>query len=678
MLTPGTYLEYFKDKKLTSAVCLRQGKPGQIFVRALKGREEKLQESKAFFTIANFISPNSDYDDIDDALLKASRQREELAASLNLSELWELICDEPADKLWSLEELCELSFGEATAVECSAAYRALENDRIYFNRKGDCYVVRSESQVKELLYSQQREAESRAEREVICRWLDSLWKRSQPCTELSLPAGSEAAARKTLESLADVAMNGVDSCRYREVNNLLSEINIGKRGAPFSLLVKAGYWSQHENLLLHKLGVSTGFDEDIVEEAKRLAASVVAVPSDKRQDLRHLACFTIDSISTTDLDDAISYELLDNGNYRVGIHIADVAECIPEDSPLDRDAFYRGTAIYMPDLKIPMVPSILSDTVCSLIVGQDRLAMSFLAEFTPQAELVASQITPSVIRVSERLTYEMADQAIEENRWPGLMDIIEELRYQRREQGAMMVPFPRVNVTVSPEGEIIVSKESPNQPSQKLVSELMILTNRLAAEALHDKGFPVIYRSQNPPEKPIDEMAEFDPAKAYACKRFMHRGQMGTEVASHAGLGLEYYTQATSPIRRYNDLVMQRQLKSLVRGEEPRYSVENLQECLTVTKSAVALADQLERDRRNYWILCYLEKQVWQEVEACVVANHPDKHIIQLCDTLWETECALVPKHPMPPGTRLLVRIELVWPRDQTVNVSPVIDEEAE
>ena len=676
MIAPGTYVEYLRDKKLVSAVCLRQDKPGRIFVRAQKGREEKLQESKALFPVAGFIKLDAPYDEIDQALNEAGLKREQMAASLDIKELWELVCDEPADKQWSLSELSDLSLGDCTPVELSAAYRALEGDRTYFTRKGDCYLIRSAEQVQEALYSQQKEAEFKAEREAIVRWLDKIWKQTNPCSELSLPEGYQAAAQKALASLADVVMLGNESHRCRDVQNLLTALGINKRNAPFTLLVKSGYWSEHENVMLHRLGLSQEFTPEVEAEASRLSHEVAIKADSGRADLRGLNCVTIDDASTNDLDDAISYELLPSGNCRVGVHIADVSAYIPEDSLVDREAFDRSTSIYLPDLCISMVPSIMAHECCSLVAGVDRLAFSFLAEFSPDGELVSSQITPSVINVSERLTYEDANRYLAENRWPGLGELVDRLREQRKAKGALLVPFPRVQVKVKPDWEIVVVRESPNEPSQKLVSEMMILANRLGAEALFNGGFPAIYRTQEPPEKPIDEMAQYDPAIAYACKRYMHRGVMSTDDSPHSGLGLEHYIQVTSPIRRYHDLLMQRQLKALVGGAEPRYTTERLQQCLTVTKLRTSQADQLERDRRSYWILRYLEKQQCQAVEACVVANHPDKHIVQLTDTLWETECALVPKHPMPPGTRLWVRIDLVWPRDQIVNVSPIVDDE--
>ncbi len=677
MIAPGTYVEYLKDKKLVSAVCLRQDKPGRIFVRGPKGREEKLQESKAMFIVSGFVSLSLPYEEIDEALSSAGKKREDLAANLDLSELWELISDEPADKPWTLAELSELSLGDATPLELSAAYRALENDRVYFTRKGDNYLARSADQVKDTLHSQQKEAEFKAEREVIGKWLETVWKRSCPCPQLQLPEGYEAAAQKTLDNLADVVLFGPDSHRFRDVQNLLAAIGLNKRNAPFSLLVKAGYWTEHENVMLHRLAIPQEFSPEVEADAVRLGAAAAAAPAEEgRLDLRETACVTIDDPETNDLDDAISYELLPNGNCRVGVHIADVSAVIPEDSLVDREAFERGTSIYLPDLRISMVPGSMAHGQCSLVAGEDRLAFSFLAEFTPDGELISSRITPSLIKVSERLTYADGNRYLEDGHWPGLSELVEKLRQQRKAKGASLVPFPRVQVKVSPDGEISVTKESPNEPAQKLVSEMMILANRLGAEALFNGGFPAIYRTQEPPEKPIEDMAEYDPVLAYACKRYMHKGVMSTEDAPHSGLGLDHYIQVTSPIRRYNDLLMQRQLKSLLRGGEPHYSKERLQELLALTKARTAQADQLEKDRRNYWLLCYLEKQERQAVEACVVANHPDKHIIQLCETLWETECALIPKHPLPPGTRLWVHIDLVWPRDQMVNVSPILDED--
>lgn len=676
MIAPGTLVEFNTGKRLMAALCLRQDKPGRVFVRTEEGREEKLLEEKVLFATPNFLEPTAPHERITEALRKAARERDEAAAAVPLGELWELLQGEVQGPQ-SLPDLAGWYYGgQVGPVESSGLYRALENDRVYFSRKGDLYVLRSADQVEETRLRLQVEAGKEKEREVLARWLTNLWQRPVADGEAPLPPGFEDAGKRALTWIRDVALHGPEARRFKEVQALLKDAGISRKDAPLRLLVKAGIWGEHENLLLHKFRVAQGFDAELTEEARRLADDPAPLHDPDRQDLRSLECFTIDDAFTTEIDDALSFEEREDGTCRVGVHIADASAYVVPDSPIDAEARERATAIYLPDLKVRMIPPPLAEDACSLVAGKDRPAFSFLVEFDADMQVTASQMTPSVIHVRERHTYDSADEAMVQGRWTRFLALARALRDRRRAEGAVTVPFPRVNVRVDGEGHVVIEREAANAPSQVLVSEMMILANRIAGEYLAGHGAAAVYRSQEPPEKPIQDAEEFDPARAYVARRFMRKGALGISPARHHGLALDYYTQVTSPIRRYNDLLMQRQLKAVLKGDPPLYEPKALEELLTATRPSIEQADQLEKDRRNYWILRYLEERLWHELEAVVVANHPDKHVVQLTDCLWETECPHVPGRPLPPGTRIPVKIELVWPRDAVVRVTPVLSEE--
>lgn len=680
MIAPGSYLEYLQDKKLTPAVVLRQDKPGKIYVRNLRGREEKLVDQKALFVVPAFADPQGAHEDLDRALAQAQAEREELSQAVSPAELWELLGEEEAGRLWTLEELSELALGDSSPRSLSATYRSLDRDKIYSYRKGTDYVWRTPEQVQEICHRQEAEAINKREREILSLWLSELWQRPAPCHEpLNYPAEAERAAQDLVRHLGEVAVWGAESRRYKEVTELLKAIGITRRDAPFQLMLKAGEWGEHQNLALYRYKVPVEFEEDELAEAAQSCALLEdGAALEGRLDLTELEAFTIDDASTTDIDDALTFEEYDDGRLRVGIHIADASHYVRPGSLVDQAALERGTALYLPDLKVPMCPPILSDSVCSLVAGQKRLSFSFLVTFDPQGELLESQMSPSIIKVRERLTYEEAERFLAEGRWAKLLALVRQLKERRLAAGAVAIPFPRVNVKVSPQGEISIERESPDSPAQVLVSELMILANSTAGDYLAAHGAPGIFRSQEPPEKPLEDWTEFDPVKAYNYRRYLRRGTMGSAPARHIGLGLDNYVQVTSPIRRYNDLVMQRQLKSMLTGDpqQPLYDKEALEVILAHTKASISTADALEKERRTYWILRYLEEHSKEEMEAIVLANHPDKHIVQLCNCLWENECPHVPGHPLPPGSRIHVKIDLVWPRDATVRLSPIVEKE--
>lgn len=677
MIPPGSLLEFLQGKRIATGLCLRQDKPGRVFVRTDEGREEKLLEEKVLFWVPELLDPAAAPEAIAAALRRAAKEREDLAGSIPLKDLWELLQDEPSGTTFKLQDLAGLQFSSGPGkLELSALYRALEADKVFFARKADSYVARPAEQVEETLLRQQVEATREKEREVLVRWLAALWQRPVANGEAPCPAGFEDAARRALTWVREVALHGIEARRFKDVQALLKDAGISRKDAPFRLMVKAGLWSENENLLLHKFRVPISFAEDLSGEARRLADEGDPLRDPAREDLRHLEGFTIDDAFTTEIDDALSFDELPDGGYRIGIHIADAAAYVLPGSELDREARARATAIYLPDLKVRMIPPPLAEDACSLVAGQDRPAFSFLVDFGPDLDQREARMVPSLVRVRERHTYESADAAMEAGRWSRFLALARTLRDRRRADGAVTVPFPRVNVRLDAEGHVQIEREAANAPSQVLVSEMMILANRIAGEFLAAQGAAAVYRSQEPPEKPIEDAEEFDPARAYAARRFMRKGALSISPSRHHGLALDYYTQVTSPIRRYNDLLMQRQLKALLAGGEPLYAQDELGELLGATRQAIEQAEALEKDRRNYWILRYLEERLWQDLDAVVVANHPDKHVVQIAECLWETDCPHIPGRPLPPGTRIPVKIELVWPRDAVVRVTPLPPEE--
>lgn len=671
MTSPGTVVEYLHSRKLKLGLCLHSDSRGVLYVRNHENREEKVPASRVLFT-GDRLDPESPREEVVRYLNEAARRREEIAAGIPLGDLWELLEGEEAPEGYRLEELAAIYFGDdCGADELSGLYRALEADRVWFVRRGDRYRLKPREMVEDSLTRIQVEARREREREELTRWIGRLWQLPEGEPVPPPPAGLEETARRYLTWLREAALHGSEARRYQEVSQLLEGAGISRQDAPFRLLVKAGVWGEHENLTLHRHQIPVEFPPDLVALAAERAGDPAPLADSRREDLRHLHCVTIDDAETTEIDDALSLREKE-GFLEVGIHIADASAYVHPGDPLDGEARARATAIYLPDLKVPMLPSPLSEGACSLVAGEERPALSFLATFDEAFRLIEARVTPSLVRVDRRLTYEAADRLMEGD-LERLHRLARALREQRRARGAVTVPLPRLNVRVDPDGTIRVGQESVTSPSQVVVSEMMILANRLAAEQLLGRSCPAIFRSQPAPEQPLEDTDEFDPVTAFHARRLMRKGELGVTPSRHHGLALDAYTQVTSPIRRYLDLVVQRQLKSVLSTGEPVYCVRELEEILLAVRPVLHVVDQMERERRNYWVLRYLEQMTHQEMEAVVLQNLPDRHLLQIRELLWETTCPHVPGHPLPPGTILPVRIELVWPRDQVVRVTPVV-----
>ncbi|MBS3899931.1 MAG: ribonuclease R [Dethiobacter sp.] len=331
-----------------------------------------------------------------------------------------------------------------------------------------------------------------------------------------------------------------------------------------------------------------------------------------RRDLRELIMVTIDGVDAKDLDDAVSLHKKDNGNWELGVHIADVGYYVKEGTALDKEAFQRGTSIYLVDRVIPMLPPALSNDLCSLNPKVDRLAISAFMEFSQQGELLAHHFVPSVICTQERMTYDDVRGILEDHnedlrkRYAPLVPMFEEmrrlallLREKRFKRGALDFAVPEIKVKLDDDGKPIALEKRPRTIAEIIIEEFMLVCNETVAEHFFRLKLPFIYRVH---EKPADEkMLHFrdfvqslgltikgTPDRLHSSSlqallrniagkpeervvstvllRAMKQARYSSENALHYGLAAQYYTHFTSPIRRYPDLVIHRLLREYLTG----------------------------------------------------------------------------------------------------------------
>ncbi len=487
-----------------------------------------------------------------------------------------------------------------------------------------------------------------------------------------------------------------------------------------------------------KYDLREDFPPEVLAEAERIEARIPEAELHRRVDFRHLNVFTIDGADAKDFDDAIHIERYKNGNYRVGIHIADVSHYVPEGSALDREAFERGTSVYLPGRVLPMLPEKLSNGVCSLVPGEDRLVLSVLVDLTPQGEVKRYSFKEGVIRSKARLTYDQVQAFFEGEPLPetarfleadlrDLFALTQTLKARRLEQGALDFSFTEVKVDVDPDGTLHLIPIAERE-ARSLIEELMLLANRIVAKHLADKGVPALYRvHEDPAEDRYRALVEALARMGYklpgkepdpkALQRVLHQAagrpeapavsmlllrslslaRYAPENLGHFGLAFEDYLHFTSPIRRYPDLVVHRVLRRVMRRRLSQKKIAAWQEAFPrIAEHASERernAEAAERDLTKYYQCKWAEAHKGEVFEGTVsgVTNFGvfvalDNgvegllHLSNLTDDYYEyveEALALIGRHTnkrIGMGDRITVTIDEVNPTLRQIDLAPVED----
>ena len=577
-----------------------------------------------------------------------------------------------ADESVSLVEFSELvsSAGDpcSAAAQMAACWLELVGPQQWFRWRQEEISARSLTELRSLR-RERRRRQLHAEREQS--W-QALLRRRQPVDAEALPPEQ----RERLEQLQQLAAGRIEPDQLEPaLRQSLSALHLRTdRGDLRHLLVELGQWDRHRLLSLAGTTWSSGFAPELLAEAQRLLAMVdLEQPGDAtRLDLSGQHCVTIDDDDTRDIDDGLALERRSDGSLRIWIHVADPGRLIAADSPLDLEARRRGSSLYLAVGNLPMFPEELSNGPFSLRQGKRSAAWSFWVELDEAGEIGASSIQRSWVKPTYRLSYNDADELIDlaPPEDPDLADLdrlLERRRQWRLARGALLMDLPEGRIR-NHEGEPQLEITEPS-PSRQLVAEAMILAGAVAARFGMEQGLSLPYRSQLPADLPAAAELQALPDGAVrfaAIKRCLSRGLMGTQPAAHFSLGLPAYVQATSPIRRYGDLVVQRQIAAILDGSPP-LNTEQLQELLEQFDTAVREGIGISREDQRHW------QQVWFEAHRGGQWSAQFLRWLRPQDRLGlvrieELALDLAAECPSgaAPGVQLLLRVKQVDPlRDQ-------------
>lgn len=421
--------------------------------------------------------------------------------------------------------------------------------------------------------------------------------------------------------------------------------------------------------IVRAFDLPVAFPEKVLNQAQRVSKPVSEADRAGRKDLRKIQMVTIDGEDAKDLDDAVSVSK-ENGIYHLGVHIADVTNYVQENSALDREALKRGTSVYLTDRVIPMLPHALSNGICSLNQGEDRLALSCLMDMDEEGQVVNYEIAETVICVDRRMSYTSVKKILEDKdpeeclqheSFLPMFGQMEELafilREKRRKRGAIDFEFPESKIILDEAGHPVEIKPYERNVATKMIEEFMLAANETVAQHFYWLELPFVYRTHEVPDgEKIQKLTVFLNNLGYYIKtagkakevhpkeiqklldkvegtskealisrltlRSMKRASYTTQCSGHFGLACDFYCHFTSPIRRYPDLQIHRIIKEQLRGKMQEERIAHytgiLEEVAKHSSDMERRADEAERETDKLKKVEYMEKHLYQELEGVI------------------------------------------------------------
>ncbi len=653
----GQVVEFIDSNKIVCAVVM-EIKKLRLRLLTENNREVKLSAGRLAHRSTTTLDLSEGRSKLVISLKEIASRRRKLSQSINIRELWEILSSEQEwIDLDTMTDFCYQHGGDSDHE--SAVVRAFFNDRLYFKFKMNQFRPHTEEQVEAIV--RQREIAEHKERLIGqgAAWMARV---------LNGETGSKPEHAETISAgLASYYLHEKESPHREMAKAILKKAGSLTPAAIFSFLTRIGRWQPDENLDLLRYGIRREFSTDVETHADALCRTATVV-SNGRRDLRHLKTMTIDGPSTIDFDDALSLTA-DGDHFIIGIHITDVGYFVSRDDAIDQTARDRCSSIYMPDGKISMLPPKLSEDACSLKAGKDRPAISTLIRVTAKAEIIDFEIVPSLIRVTDQLTFQDADaMAKDDEHIRAMHAIAHHYRRYRLENGAMLIDLPEINIWLNTDGTPMLSRTNRESPGRMLVSELMILANEMAARHLAQMGLPAIYRSQPEPRERLFEYNEGNLFQNWMQRKLVNRFVLGSVPERHAGLGLASYVTATSPIRKYSDLVTQRQLRA-ASGLETPYTQKEIDAIITQSEEPLGQVGRIQFRRHRYWLLKYLQALTGNKEEALVLYKRRDGYMILLQNYMVECRLSGAEAFTLRPEDLVRVTLQHVNARNDVLTV---------
>lgn len=582
----ATIVEYLSNEQLQVGILAEEGAK-RLNIADSRGRTHRIAPDKVLFrhgapSIAALVD-----------------RLQGLQQQIDIELLWETLDSEGDRSPREAAALARLYFDREDSAHVSAMLRTLWGQQLHFKRRGRQFAPRTRSEIEHVQRMRASEQQLAAEQAHLGQAVDQ---------------------RSIDDDLAQRIVRWIQGAKDRALDAVLQGRS---RDAPrwaFEFLIQSGKLQPSSDFEV----IQAGLDESHPQACVIQAARTEPVRGDGPLES---AAFTIDDPDTLEVDDAISVSS-EGEHLRVDVDIADVAAQVTPDDAVDREALRRGATVYLPTQRYYMLPEALGTDRGSLRVGQERRALRTSVWLDDQGEVQRYELKRCWIRVEQRLDYEQADQLLEHGKEPTaealrrLKRIAEGLRQRRRERGALILQRPEWKIRADPQTMAVEVKPiALSSASRMLVGEMMILTNAIAAKLAVDENLPVIFRTQPQPNADLPPLDPADPFALFSLRGLISGASLSLEAGPHWGLGLSCYTQVTSPLRRYADLVQQRQICAHLDGTPPPYDSQRLLKVLATVEATDQQMRRVEAATTLRWALEYVALGERKNLDARVTGQ---------------------------------------------------------
>ena len=578
---------------------------------------------------------------------KFSSVATQMSKSLDLHLAWELLSQDLIEnKPQHIEvyEIADLLDFEKDPYLIAAIYLHIHEDSLFFSIYENSLLIHSPRNVEAIKTARIRSNTENEDEQTLINAIKNQ----------SIPPNPSDHQLQLIQHLKKFVMLGESYSRSAKATDLINRISSNSQGNPqktgFKLLEPTGIIDLDIPYELEKLEIPTKFSEDLINRSE------ILIPLDYDwEDLTHLPTYTIDDENTLDRDDAFS---VDKDNNRIWIHITAVASTVDPGSIFDLEANNRMCSVYLPELTIPMLPKPISENISTLQPRSRRLCLSLRLDLDEKLNIIRHSFVKTAIETDESLTYNDADNIFNNptEKLHTLLSKIEQFttssRSERERQGAYSFNKPDMTIKISKDGKVNVSMLAAHSRSKDLIAELMIVYNAKISDFFMTNQIPALYRSQGDSRK-SHSMAAIGPLDWYLASRSMKPAKVSVTTGRHSGLGLDLYCQATSPLRRFTDLCLQRQAIEYISSSTNTYGPKELSNIGFESEIRVKEIQGVESRRRKYWLLRFLGQEILDgnlsnRLAATVLENDPLRSaLIELTEYPLRGRC-LVPREYEP------------------------------